>query len=85
MQEPEEKKKSKEEYIVDFIRVFSANEQSMEPYKDQRRDLRKNFKENGWLTSEEISIAIRAYRMLNSDIDYVDFMNSYELIRKNNK
>ena len=41
--------KTKEKYVVDFIKAFDENERAMEPFKEHRRDLRKNYVENGWL------------------------------------
>ena len=35
--------KTKEKYVVDFIKAFDENERAMEPFKDHRRDLRKNY------------------------------------------
>ena len=40
---------SKEDYVVDFIKAFKAIEDEMEPYKEHKRDLRKNYVQNGWL------------------------------------
>ena len=40
--------KTKQEFIVDFIKSFDANEQAMEPFKEHRKDLRKSYVDNGW-------------------------------------
>ena len=37
--------KTKEEYVVDFVKAFDENERAMEPFKEHRRDLRKNYVE----------------------------------------
>ena len=42
-----EQEKTKDEYIVDFIKAFKAVEDEMEPYKEHRRDLKKNYVDNG--------------------------------------
>ena len=44
----------KEEKIVDYIKSIKELEETMEPFKEQKRDLKKNYVENGWLTKEEI-------------------------------
>ncbi len=62
----------KQEKMLDFIRSFRALEEAMEPYKEQKRELRKDFKDQGWLTKDEISMTTKAYRMMNTknfDID----------------
>jgi|TARA_R100001509_G_C4820221_1_gene199563 hypothetical protein len=62
-------KKTTEEHMVDFLKSFQAIEDAMEPFKDQRRDLRENFHENGWLSKEEMRMAVKAYRFMKQDID----------------
>lgn len=74
--------KKKEEYVVDFIRAFKAVEDEMEPFKEHRRDLKKNYVENGWLTKDELKFAVRAYRMLKTDEDFDYFTEIYDKVSK---
>ena len=37
---------TKDEYAVEFIKAFKAIEDEMEPYKEQKRDLRKEYDES---------------------------------------
>ena len=71
----------KEERIVDYIKSIKELEDTMEPFKEQRRDLKKNYVENGWLTKEEISTAVKAFRLMKGEVDLDqmrDFFNLYE-------
>tara|TARA_R110000824_G_scaffold58132_3_gene157465 strand:+ start:3581 stop:3862 length:282 start_codon:yes stop_codon:yes gene_type:complete len=71
----------KEEKIVDYIKSIKELEETMEPFKEQKRDLKKNYVENGWLTKEEISTAVRAFRLMKGEVDLDqmrDFFNLYE-------
>ncbi len=70
--------KTTEEYIVDFIKAFKAVEEEMEPYKEHRRDLKKNYVENGWISKDELRFAVKAYRMMKSGDDFDQFTNIYE-------
>jgi hypothetical protein len=74
--------KTKQEFIVDFIKSFDANEQAMEPFKEHRKDLRKSYVDNGWLSREEIRFAVKAYRMLKSDDDFDQFNEIYDKLAK---
>ena len=67
---------SKEDYIKAYIKQFAAIEEAMEPFKDQRRDLRENYNDNGWLSEEEMRLAVKAYRLLKSDTD-MDQLTDY--------
>ena len=71
----------KEEYVVEFIKAFKAIEDEMEPYKEHKRDLRKNYVQNGWLTGDGMRQAVRAYRMLAKDDDIDQFTDYFDKIK----
>jgi hypothetical protein len=55
----EQVRDEKTEKMIEYIRSLNTIEEAMEPYKEQKRELRKEFKEQGWLTAEEISMSSR--------------------------
>ena len=69
------------EKMIEYIKSMKAIEDAMEPYKEQKRELREEYKEQGWLTKEEISMAVRAYRMMKSDVDIQQFVNVFNSIK----
>ena len=72
----------KENRITDYIKSMASIEESMEPYKEQKRALKANYVENGWLSKDEISMAVKAYRMVKGDIDIEQLMDFYEHVSK---
>ena len=72
----------KEKRITDYIKSMVAIEESMEPYKEQKRALKGNYVENGWLSKEEISLAVKAYRMVKGDVDIEQLMDFYDHVTK---
>ena len=75
----EEVRDEKAEKIIEYIRSLKAIEDAIEPYAEQKRELKKDFKEQGWLTKEEISMTVKAYRLMKKDTDidqFVDIFNS---------
>ena len=72
----DDKKISKEEHLSNYIKTFVAIEAAMEPFKDQRRDLRESYSENGWLSKEEMRLAVKAYRLYKSEVD-METLNDY--------
>jgi hypothetical protein len=72
----------KENHITDYITSMASIEASMEPYKEQKRALKGNYVENGWLSKEEISMAVRAYRMVKGDIDIEQLIDFYDHVSK---
>jgi len=67
---------TKEEYVVEFVKAFKAIEDEMEPYKQHKRDIRKNYDQNGWLTKNDMRQAVRAYRMIKQG-DNIDEFTEY--------
>ena len=72
----------KELMLVEYIKSIKALEDAMEPYKDQRRELRKEYQDNGWLSREEIRVAVKAYRLMRSGDDLYDLYDMYSLLSK---
>ena len=72
----------KEGKITDYIKSLTAIEEAMEPYKEQKRALKANYVENGWLEKDEISVAVKAYRLMKSDVDIEQLLDFYERVTK---
>lgn len=68
--------------IVEYIRSLKTLEDAMEPYKEQKRELRKDFKDNGWLNQTEQRLATKAYRLMKSEIDLDELYDVYEALVK---
>jgi hypothetical protein len=73
---------NKENRITDYVKSLAAIEEAMEPYKEQKRALKTNYVENGWLEKDEISVAVKAYRLMKSDIDIEQLIDFYERVTK---
>jgi predicted RNA-binding protein len=54
----------KQNYAKQYIRSLKAIEDEMEVYKEQKRDLRDEYREQGWLTTHELAATVRAYRIV---------------------
>ena len=72
----------KELMIVEYIKSIKTLEDAMEPFKEQRRELRKEYQDNGWLSREEIRVAVKAYRLMRSGDDLDDLYDMYSLLAK---
>ena len=79
----EDKETTKEEYAIEYIKALQAVEEEMEPYKEHKRDLRKNYADNGWLTKDEMRQVTRAYRMLKKGDDINEFKQYFDKLNKN--
>ena len=74
----------KQKYVKEYIRSLNAIEEAMEPYKEQKRELRGEFRENGWLTTDEIRAAVKAYRLFKGKISIDEVVDNYNLLPGDN-
>jgi hypothetical protein len=72
----------KEHYVVNYLKSLIAIEHAIEPYKEQKKDLRKEYMENGWLTRGEIWATVKAYRLYERDADIDDLNDMFEIVEK---
>jgi len=73
--------KTTEEHMSDYLESMKVLEEEMEPYKEQKRDLKANYVENGWLTKGEISLAVKAYRLAKDDTDMSQLIDMVEALK----
>ena len=74
--------KTKEQHMADYIKSMKALEDAMEPYKEQKRELKTEYIDSGWLTKEDISLTVRAYRLLKNEVDIDALIDIYDNLRK---
>jgi len=70
----------KQKYVKEYIRSLNAIEEAMEPYKEQKRELRSEFRENRWLTTDEIRAAVKAFRLFKGKINIDEVVDNYNLL-----
>ena len=70
-------------YVKEYIRSLNAIEEAMEPYKEQKRELRGEFRENGWLSTDEIRAAVKAYRLYKGKINIDEVIENFNMIAGN--
>ena len=77
----EEEKLSKEELITRYARALDEVEKALEPFREHRKDLRASYIQNGWLTKEETSMVLKAYRQLKSGEDLGEISHYVDMIK----
>ena len=73
---------TKEEYTIAYLKSMLALEQAMEPYKEQKKELRSEYIENGWLTKADIWTAVKAYRLYDNGADMDDLNDMFDAVEK---
>ena len=73
----------KKRYVKEYIRSLNAIEEAMEPYKEQKRDLRKEFRDNSWLNTDEIRAAVKAYRLFKGNFNIDEIVDNFNLLAGN--
>ena len=72
--------KTKEDRVRDFVKSLTAIEQAIEPFKEQKADLKKSYVSNNWLSKDEIKMALKAYRLLRDETDMVALDSMYRKV-----
>jgi len=81
-EEREENEVPKEERIVNYIKSVAAIDEALEPFKEQKKELKSNYVENGWLDKDEIKLAMKAYRMIKDDTDWEHLTDLYSVVKR---
>ena len=69
----------KQQYVKEYIRSLKAIEDCIEPYQEQKRELRSEFRNNGWLSTDEIRAAVKAYRLFKGKFDIEEVYDNFKL------
>ena len=72
----------KKRYVLEYIRSLVAIEEAMEPYKEQKRELRTEYREQGWLNTDEIRAAVKAYRLFKGKVNIDDVYDNYKMLSR---
>ena len=70
----------KQQYVKEYIRSLKAIEDCIEPYQEQKRELRAEFRNNGWLNTDEIRAAVKAYRLYRGKINIDEVVENFNLL-----
>lgn len=73
---------SKEEHVKNYLKDLAETEAAMEPFKEHKRDMRKSYIEEGYLTKDEIWAAVKAYRMIKNEKDMDALIDAYDQVKK---
>ena len=70
----------KQQYVKEYIRSLAAIEECIEPYQEQKRELRTEFRQNGWLNTDEIRAAVKAYRLFKGKVNIDEVVENFSII-----
>ncbi len=70
----------KKQYVKEYIRSLAAIEECIEPYQEQKRELRSEFRNNGWLNTDEIRAAVKAYRLFKGKVNIDEVVENFNLL-----
>ena len=71
---------SREEHIANYVRNLATIEEAIAPFKEQMKDLRKEYVDNAWLTKDDIKTAVKAYRLSKSKINMDELVESHNTL-----
>ena len=72
----------KESYMAGYIKSLASIESEIDSFREQKRELRKDYIDSGWLTKEEIKFAHKALSLIKSEVDIDDLKQAYVEVEK---
>jgi hypothetical protein len=72
----------KKKHVLRLIKSYKAIDSAITPYQEQRKELRKEYIENEWLTNDEISLTKKAYNAVKSQLDLDDLSSLVEIAKE---
>ena len=76
----EQNQKDKKEHMVQFIKIMKEVHDCIQPYKDFRSEIKKEYKENGWLSKEDIKMAIKVVKLIEDGFDLQEIEEAWKLL-----
>jgi hypothetical protein len=73
---------TKEELIVRYAKALDEVDRAMEPFREHKKELKQSYLENGWLTKDEMSMILKAYRMMKSEEDLGAIQHYVDMLQK---
>lgn len=74
---------TKEELIARYAKALDEVDRAMEPFREHKKELKTSYLENGWLTKDEMSMILKAYRMMKKEEDLGELQHYIDLIKRN--
>ena len=79
----EEEVLTKEELITRYAKALDEVDRAMEPFREHKKELKQSYIENGWLTKEEMSMILKAYRLMKKEEDLGEIQHYVDLLKRN--
>lgn len=82
--ETQDKKLTRDEHIVNYIKSLVMIDQAIEPYREHKLALKKTYADNAWISRDDQSMLLKALRMIKKDEDIEDLQKHYDFLKANN-
>lgn len=79
--EQNDKKLTREEHIINYLKALNTIEQAIEPYREHKLALKKHYADNSFLSREDQSRLLKAYRMAQKGEELEDFEEFINIIK----
>jgi hypothetical protein len=79
--EQNDKKLNREEHIINYLKSLNEIEQAIEPSREHKIALKKHYADNSFLSREDQSKLLRAYRMAQKGEELEDFEEFVNVIK----
>ena len=71
----------KKKHVINLIKSYRAIDGAIQPFQDQRKELRTEYIENQWLNNNEISLVKKAYNAVKTKVDLDDLSSFMDIVK----
>lgn len=79
--ENQEKKLTREEHVINYIKALNTIEQAIQPYREHKIALKKHYADNNFLSREDQSLILKAFRMAEKQESVQDLEEFFNVIK----
>lgn len=76
----EQHKKETKEHMVQYIKIMKQIKDCIEPYTEFRKELTKEYKDNGWLSKEDIKKAKNVVKLIEEGFDLEEIEEAWKVL-----
>ena len=73
---------SEEDHLKNFFKEMVTIDRTIEPLREHMIALKANYVENKWLSRDQMSMVLKAYRAHKTDLDLEALQNMVDMVQK---
>jgi len=73
---------TEDDHLKNYFKEMVAVDLAMEPLREHQKALKANYVENKWLSREQMSMVLKAYRAHKNDLDLEALGDMVDMVKR---